>query len=114
VAFGTIVDCNVLLDLFTDDERWGAWSAEHLASACDQGSVIINVLIYAELSVGFGRSEDLEHAPLDRIEREDLPWTPPSSRVGGSCGTAAEGVAAARRCRTSTSPPTQRPPAACS
>lgn len=33
MPFGTIVDSSVLLDVFTDDERWGSWSAEHLASA---------------------------------------------------------------------------------
>lgn len=83
MAFGTIVDSNVLLDLFTDDERWGAWSAEHLASAFDQGPVIINALIYAELSVGFGRIEDLEDALPDRIEREDLPWD--AAFLAGRC-----------------------------
>lgn len=83
MAFGTIVDSTVLLDLFTDDERWGAWSAEHLASAFDQGAVIINPLIYAELSVGFARIEDLEGALPDRIEREDLPWD--AAFLAGRC-----------------------------
>lgn len=34
---------------------------------------MINPLIYAELSVGFDRVEDLEDALPDRIQREDLP-----------------------------------------
>jgi predicted nucleic acid-binding protein len=74
MPFGTIVDSNVLLDVFTDDKRWGDWSAEHLARAFDAGPVIINPLIYAELSVGFDRIEDLDDALPHRIEREDLPW----------------------------------------
>lgn len=74
MAFGTIVDSNVLFDLFTDDEQWGDWSAEHLADAFDRGPVIINPLIYAELSVGFARIEDLDAALPERIEREALPW----------------------------------------
>lgn len=74
MAFGTLVDSNVLLDVFTDDERWGQWSARHLASAFDSGPVAINPLIFAELSVGFERIEDLDEALPDRIEREDLPW----------------------------------------
>lgn len=74
MSFGTIVDSNVLLDVFTDDEFWGDWSSVHLASAFDAGPVLINPLIYAELSVGFDRIEDLDDALPDRIEREDLPW----------------------------------------
>jgi predicted nucleic acid-binding protein len=74
VPHGTIVDSNVLLDVFTEDARWADWSAEHLARAFDEGPVIINPIIYAELSVGFARVEDLDHALPDRIEREQLPW----------------------------------------
>jgi len=74
MALGTLVDSNVLLDVLTDDPHWGDWSAGHLASAFDAGSVAINPLIFAELSVGFDRIEDLEEALPDRMEREDLPW----------------------------------------
>lgn len=74
MSFGTIVDSNVLLDVFTDDTSWGDWSAVHLASAFDAGPVLINPLIYAEVSLGFARIEDLDDALPDRIEREDLPW----------------------------------------
>lgn len=71
---GTVVDSNVLLDIFTDDEHWADWSAAQLALVFDEGPVIINPIIYAELSVGFARIEDLDDALPDRIEREDLPW----------------------------------------
>lgn len=74
MALGTLVDSDVLLDVFTDDERWGHWSRQHLASAFDAGSVAINPLIFAELSIGFERIEDLDDALPHRIEREDLPW----------------------------------------
>lgn len=74
MAFGTLVDSNVLLDLFTDDERWADWSAAQLARAFDAGPVVINPLIYAELSVGFDQIEALDDALPDRIQREDLPW----------------------------------------
>lgn len=80
---GTLVDSNVLLDVFTDDVQWGSWSAEHLAQAFDRGPVIINPLIYAELSVGFERIEDLEDALPGRIEREDLPWD--AAFLAGRC-----------------------------
>ncbi|CAM2856031.1 type II toxin-antitoxin system VapC family toxin [Skermania piniformis] len=74
MALGTLVDSNVLLDVFTDDRRWGTWSADHVAAAFDAGSVAINPLIFAELSIGFDRVEDLDAALPDRLEREDLPW----------------------------------------
>lgn len=83
MALGTLVDSNVLLDVFTDDRHWGGWSAEHLASAFDAGSVVINPLVFAELSVGFDRVEDLDEALPDRIEREDLPWD--AAFLAGRC-----------------------------
>jgi predicted nucleic acid-binding protein len=83
VALGTLVDSNVLLDVLTDDPRWGDWSAEHLAGAFDAGSVAINPLIFAELSIGFDRIEDLEQALPDRVEREDLPWE--AAFLAGRC-----------------------------
>ncbi len=83
MTFGTLVDSNVLLDVFTDDPRWREWSAEHLARAFDAGSVAINPLIFAELSVGFDRIEELDRALPDRIEREDLPWE--AAFLAGRC-----------------------------
>lgn len=80
---GTLVDSNVLLDILTDDPQWAAWSAEHLAAAFDAGPVVINPLIYAELSVGFERIEDLDDALPDRVEREDLPWD--AAFLAGRC-----------------------------
>ena len=77
------MDSNVLLDLFTDDPRWAQWSAEHLTTAFDAGPVVINPLIFAELSVGFDRLEDLEEALPGRIEREDLPWE--AAFLAGRC-----------------------------
>lgn len=83
MSLGTIVDTNVLLDVLTDDERWGDWSAAQLARAFDEGPVIINPLIYAELSIGFPRIEDLDAALPDRVEREDLPWE--AAFLAGRC-----------------------------
>ncbi len=71
---GTVVDSSVLLDLFTDDPVWGDWSSARLAEAFDAGPVVINPLIFAELSVGFERVEDLDDALPPQITRDDLPW----------------------------------------
>lgn len=95
MSLGTIVDSSVLLDLFTDDVSWGDWSATHLARAFDEGPVLINPVIYAELSVGFDRIEDLDDALPDQIEREDLPWE--AAFLAGQCFLAYRRRGGARR-----------------
>jgi predicted nucleic acid-binding protein len=52
-AGGVLVDSNVLLDIFTDDPRWAAWSEARLAEAFDAGQVVIKPIVYAEISVAF-------------------------------------------------------------
>ena len=70
-----LVDSNVILDIFTRDREWFAWSASTLASAASQSGLIINPVIYAEVSVRFSRIEDLDAAlPLDRFAREPIPY----------------------------------------
>lgn len=41
----TLVDSCVLLDIATDDPKWADWSDEALARACDEGGVVINLLV---------------------------------------------------------------------
>ena len=70
-----LLDSNVLLDLMTEDPRWFAWSAAAMASAADSSRLVINAIIYAEVSVRYSRIEDLEAAlPKAMIEREALPY----------------------------------------
>jgi predicted nucleic acid-binding protein len=70
-----LVDSNVLLDVVTDDPTWGAWSSGALAHAADDAPLVINALIYAEVSIGFGSIEALEEAlPLELYRREHLPY----------------------------------------
>lgn len=71
----TLVDSCVLLDIITDDPKWADWSIQKLAEAADTGRVVINPIIYAEVSVGFDAAEDLDAvlAPED-FERELLPY----------------------------------------
>ena len=71
----TLVDSNVILDVVTDDSEWGDWSASMLAGAAQQGRLVINPLIYAEVACGFARIEDLDAAlPAEYFAREPLPW----------------------------------------
>ena len=75
MAFGTLVDSNVLLDVITEDESWCEWSSNALASAAENGPVFINPIIYAEVSVRFSRIEDLEGAlPPSDYGRLAVPW----------------------------------------
>jgi predicted nucleic acid-binding protein len=71
----TLVDSNVLLDVITDDMRWADWSARQIATAMDSGRVVINPLIYAEVSVGYETLEELDELlPASDYEREALPF----------------------------------------
>ncbi|MFF5214437.1 type II toxin-antitoxin system VapC family toxin [Micromonospora sp. NPDC000442] len=71
----TLVDTNVLLDILTDDARWANWSSESLAEARDNGALVINPIVYAEVSVRFDRIEDLDEAlPAGDFLREELPY----------------------------------------
>jgi len=70
-----MIDSNVLLDVLTDDPKWADWSGRHLAECADRGGLVINPVIYAEVSIGFQRIEDLEEALLpDMFRRDPLPW----------------------------------------
>ncbi|MBA2258914.1 MAG: type II toxin-antitoxin system VapC family toxin [Acidobacteria bacterium] len=71
----TLVDSNVILDVVTDDAEWGDWSASMLSRAAQSGRLVINPLIYAEVSCGFDRIEELDDAvPPDYFAREPMPW----------------------------------------
>jgi predicted nucleic acid-binding protein len=71
----TLIDSNVLLDVITDDMQWADWSARQIATAMDAGRVVINPLIYAEVSVGYETLEELDELlPASDYEREALPF----------------------------------------
>ena len=70
-----LVDSNVLLDVLVPDPVWESWSAAALEEAAEERILVINPLIYAEVSVGFSRIEDLDAAlPLELFRRDPLPW----------------------------------------
>jgi predicted nucleic acid-binding protein len=75
VAYGTLVDSNVLLDILTEDQAWQNWSSDALAEAAEAGPVYINPVIYSEVSVRFTTIEALEDAlPRQDYGREPIPW----------------------------------------
>ena len=56
----TLVDTNVLLDLLTNDPLWADWSVHQLDVAALKGPLLINDVVYAELSVRFAAIEALD------------------------------------------------------
>jgi predicted nucleic acid-binding protein len=70
-----LVDSNVLLDVATADPVWRAWSSATLERTADEAVLVINPLVYAEVSVGFDAIEAVEAAlPTDIYRREGLPY----------------------------------------
>ncbi|OLP15686.1 DNA-binding protein [Leptolyngbya sp. 'hensonii'] len=70
-----LVDSNVILDVLTEDQTWFDWSSRQLADCAEQGSLLINPIIYAELSIGFTQLAELEAAlPQSFFQREPLPY----------------------------------------
>ena len=56
----TLIDSNVLLDLMTDDKRWADWSQAQLEQASSAGPLIINNVIFAEISTRRSTVEALD------------------------------------------------------
>jgi hypothetical protein len=76
-----MIDSNVLLGVLVDGS---AWSTEALERAADEGPLVINPIIFAEVSVRFSRFEDLEDSlPPDMITRTPLPWS--AAFLAGKC-----------------------------
>src|SRR5262249_46055815 len=70
-----LVDSNVLLDVITDDPSWGAWSASVLSGELNRSILVINPLIFAEVSVQVDSIEALEDAlPTNLYRRDQLPY----------------------------------------
>lgn len=55
-----LVDSNILLDIFEDEVQWADWSETTLNQYAASYIPSINPIIYAEISVGFARIEELE------------------------------------------------------
>ena len=70
-----LVDSNVILDIVTEDKKWFPWSSQALAKYAETHTLVINPIIYAEVSVGFDRIEDVEDVlPSAFFRRDPIPW----------------------------------------
>jgi predicted nucleic acid-binding protein len=59
---GVLVDSNVILDVYTNDKIWADWAESALDRYHTRYNLYINPVIYAEISIGFNRIEELESA----------------------------------------------------
>lgn len=81
---GVLIDSNVLLDVGTEDPDWCEWSQWALAECAELVTLIINPIIYAEVSVGYDTLEELEASlPEALYRREPLPWE--AAFLAGKC-----------------------------
>ncbi len=79
-----LVDSNVLLDIATNDPVWAAWSSSALERVADEAILVIDPIVYAEVSIGFATIEEVEAAlPADLYRREDLPYE--AAFLAGKC-----------------------------
>lgn len=70
-----IVDSSVLLDVVTDDPEWSDRSRAAVASLSAHRQLVINTVIFAEVSISFDRIEDVEeHLASDIFRREEVPY----------------------------------------
>ena len=79
-----LVDSNVLLDVFTEDPTWFEWSAGMLRKEAERHLLVINPVVYAEISIRFESIEDLEQAlAASQLERRPIPWE--AAFLAGKC-----------------------------
>ena len=57
-----LVDTNVLVDVFEDDPLWADWSVRQVRAQAQVHQLLINPVIYAELSLTFASVKELDEA----------------------------------------------------
>src|SRR5215471_14464276 len=81
---GVLVDSNILLDIATQDPVWCEWSTTTTGQIAEYTALIINPIVFAEVSVGYKSIEAVNLAiPESLYEREALPWE--AGFLAGKC-----------------------------
>ncbi|HEV2721081.1 MAG TPA: type II toxin-antitoxin system VapC family toxin [Thermoanaerobaculia bacterium] len=71
----TLVDSNIIIDVVRGDPPWSEWSSQALSLAGSESILVIDPLIYAEVSIGYDSIEEVEAALPERLFRRDpLPY----------------------------------------
>jgi predicted nucleic acid-binding protein len=79
-----VVDSNVILDVTQSDSRWSAWSALAIERLLNETLLVINPIIYAEVSIGYRTVDEVERVlPVDLYYREHLPYE--AAFLAGKC-----------------------------
>ena len=70
-----LVDSNVLLDVTSANEQWSHWSTASLQHLGDEAILVINPVVYGEVSVRYSSIEEVDQAlPSDHFRRDDIPY----------------------------------------
>jgi hypothetical protein len=78
----TLVDTNILIDILSTDPNWQLWSASALRRQSQHGALLINEIVYAELSGRYTSRQALDTA-IDELEL-DFEWLPkPALYIAG-------------------------------
>jgi predicted nucleic acid-binding protein len=64
-----LVDTNILIDVLGDDPEWANWSISQLQAQSMVHKLVINPIIYSELSLTFSSIEELD----ETLQEMDLP-----------------------------------------
>ena len=71
----TIPDSNVVLDILQPEQEWFDWSSKHLEACLENGSLIVNAVIFAEISGQYLSHRDVQQALFRLgVKLEDIPW----------------------------------------
>lgn len=73
----TLVDTNILIDILSKDQDWNFWSHSALREQSQEGPLVVNEIVYAELAGRYAVQQALD-AVIDRLELR-LEWLPESA-----------------------------------
>ena len=77
-----LVDTNVLIDVLEDDPEWADWSIAQLRAQSHAHALVINSVIYAELSLTFSTVEMLD-AVVDNLGLKMIEISRPALFLAG-------------------------------
>jgi len=69
-----LVDSNILIDILAKNPDWEEWSAQMLRDVANRARLLINAVIYAEVSISYERIELVDESLPHFIEREQIPY----------------------------------------
>ena len=79
-----LVDTNVLVDVLQNDPQWADWSIAQLRARAKLHALVINPVIYAEMSLSFSTLEALDDVVSTmELELREIPDGHPNSPAYG-------------------------------